>query len=423
MPEEIEAIVIGAGHAGLATSYYLTRAGVPHLILEAGRVGERWRSSRWDSFTLVTPNWMCCLPGYPYAGDDPDGFMARAEVVAYLQGYAESFRAPVREGVRVNSVETHPGAVGYTVVTNAGLYKASAVVVATGYYAQPKIPAMAATLPSDILQLHSSDYRNPGALAPGAVLVVGSGQSGCQIAKELHESGRDVYLSTGSAGRVPRRYRGMDVFRWMVRLGWFEQTVATLPSPQAKLAANPQLAGSHGGYSVNLHRFARDGIILLGRIRSVSGHQATLAPDLKKNLAKADKAAAEFRRSVDEYIEKHGLDAPLPSAASADEYDGDDGYDQEEIVELDLQVTDIRSVVWAAGYNVDYSFVRLPLFDEDGYPIQQRGVTTYPGLYFMGLHFQHQKKSDIFYGVGEDAAYVASVVTARRAHAATWARA
>ena len=417
MSEQIEVVIIGAGHAGLSTSYYLTRAGMPHLVLEGGRVGERWRTSRWDSFTLVTPNWMCCLPGYPYAGDDPDGFMSRKEVVAYLEDYAKSFEAPVREGVGVRAIETRPGG-GYTVLTDGEAYQTPVVVVATGFFEQPKIPAEAATLAPDILQIHSSEYRNPDTIAPGAVLVAGSGQSGCQIAKELHESGRQVYLATGSAGRVPRRYRGRDATWWMAQLGRFEQTVDKLSSPQAKFAANPHLSGSRGGHTINLHRFARDGIVLLGHLRSVSGHHATLAADLKENLGKADKKAADLKRDADEYIEKHGIDAPMPDAGNTDDYEGGDGYCQEEILELDLRAAGIGTIVWAAGFNVDYSFVRIPVFDQDGYPIQQRGVTAYPGLYFMGVHYQHKNKSDLFYGVGEDAAYLASVVTARRPNVA-----
>jgi putative flavoprotein involved in K+ transport len=413
MSEQIEAIVIGAGHAGLSTSYYLTRAGMRHLVLEGGRVGERWRTSRWDSFSLVTPNWMCCLPGYPYAGDDPDGFMSREGVVAYLQGYAESFGAPVSEGVRVKAVRRHPGGSGYTLVTEGEVYETPVVVVATGFFEHPKIPAEATRLAPGILQIHSSQYKNPKALPPGAVLVAGSGQSGCQIAKELHESGRQVYLSTGSAGRVPRRYRGKDAHLWMAKLGRFEQTVDKLPSARAKFAANPHLSGSGGGHTINLHRFARDGIVLLGHLRSVSGHHAILAPDLKENLAKADKMAADFKGGVDDYIAKYDMDAPLPDAGNTDDYDGDDGYREQEILELDLQAAGIRTIVWAAGFTVDYSFVRIPVFDQDGYPVQQRGVTAYPGLYFMGVHYQHKNKSDLFYGVGEDAEYVAAAVTAQ----------
>jgi putative flavoprotein involved in K+ transport len=416
MSEQIEAIVIGAGHAGLATSYYLTRAGLPHLILERGRVAERWHSSRWDSFTLVTPNWMCRLPGYPYAGEDPDGFLAQAEVVAYLQGYAASFAAPVREGVRVTAVETSPSGSprgrGYRVVTDGVVYQTPVVVVATGFFEHPKIPAAAARLAPGVRQIHSSEYLNPAALPPGAVLVVGSGQSGCQIAQELHESGRQVYLSTGSAGRVPRRYRGQDATWWMARLGRFEQTVDTLTSPRAKLAGNPHLSGRSGGQTINLHRFARDGIVLLGHLRSVSRQHVTFAPDLEQNLAKADQLAADFQRDVDAYLEQQGIEVPGPDAGTTDEYDGDDGYRQDEIRELDLRAAGIRTIVWAAGFNVDYSFVRIPVFDQDGYPIQRRGVTAYPGLYFMGVHYQHKNKSDLFYGVGEDAAYVAAAAIA-----------
>jgi putative flavoprotein involved in K+ transport len=410
MSEQFQVIVIGAGHAGLSTSHYLTRAGVTHLVLEAGRVGERWRTSRWDSFTLVTPNWMCRLPDYPYAGDDPDGFMSREGVVTYLRGYAESFGAPVREGVRVTSVQKHPGGRGYTAVTEGEVYETPVVVVASGFFEHPKIPAEAATLAPDIRQIHSSEYKSPDALAPGAVMVVGSGQSGCQIAKELQESGRHVYLSTGSAGRIPRRYRGKDINWWMAQLGRFDKTVDQLNSPREKFAGNPHLSGSRGGQTLNLHRFARDGMTLLGRLRTVSGHHATFASDLKDNLAKADKMAADLRRGVDDYINKHGMDSPTPDAGNTDDYEGDDAYRQKEILELDLRLSDIGTIVWAAGFNVDYSFVNIPVFDDDGYPIQQRGVTAYPGLFFMGVHYQYKNGSDLFYGVGEDAAHVAAAI-------------
>jgi putative flavoprotein involved in K+ transport len=416
MAERIDAIIIGAGHAGLSTSYYLTRAGMRHLILERGRVGERWRSSRWDSFTLVTPNWTCHLPGYPYAGDDPDGFMVREEIVAYLEGYAASFGAPVRGGVDVTAVETRMGG-EYAVMTDGGEYETPVLIVATGFFEHPRIPAEAATLSPNILQVHSSRYRNSGALPPGAVLVVGSGQSGCQIAKELHESGRQVYLSTGSAGRAPRRYRGKDCIWWMARVGRFEQTVDKLTSPQAKFAANPHVSGRNGGETLNLHQFARDGMILLGHVRTVQDGRIILAPDLKENLAKADKAAADFKRGVDEHIVKNGIDAPQPNDTNTDDYDGADGLLQEEILELDLQAAGIGAVVWAAGFKFDYSFLHIPVFGPDGYPIQKRGVSERPGLYFMGVHYQYKNKSDLFYGVGEDAAYIASAITAKQREA------
>jgi putative flavoprotein involved in K+ transport len=200
----------------------------------------------------------------------------------------------------------------------------------------------------------------------------------------------------------------------MVRLGRFEQTVDKLASPRAKFAVNPHLSGNRSGHTINLHRFARDGIVLLGHLRTLSRHGATLAPDLKENVAKADKLAADFKRAVDIYVAKQGIDAPIQDVANTDDYDGDDGYRQEEILTLDLRATGIQTIVWAAGFSVDYSFLRFPVFDEDGYPIQARGVSNYPGLYFMGVHYQHKNKSDLFYGVGEDAEYVAAAVTARQ---------
>lgn len=406
-----EAIIIGAGHAGLSTSYCLTHAGVSHLVLEQARVGETWRAKRWDSFTLVTPNWMCMLPGYPYAGDNPDGFMARDEVVAYLEGYARSFAAPVREGVRVSAITQRD--TGYRVETDQEVYEVPVVVVATGFFEQPKIPAVATKLPADILQIHSSQYKNPAMLPPGAVLVVGSGQSGCQIAEELHRRGRRVYLCTGTAGRLLRRYRGKDGLWWEDKKGGFDQTVDTLTSPHAKFAGNPHVTGAGGGHTINLHRLAGEGVVLLGHFRGIQGERIILAPDLRENLAKADKSAADFRQAVDDAVRQAGLPFPPPDASNTDEYDGDDGYRQGEILELAVRDAGISAVIWAAGFATDYSFLQLPAFDAAGYPVQERGVSRYGGLYFMGVHYQYKKKSDLFYGVGEDAAYVAEAIAAQ----------
>ncbi len=410
--ESVEALIVGAGHAGLSTSYYLSQVGVPHILLERSRIGETWRSKRWDSFTLVTPNWMCNLPGYPYAGNDADGFLSRDEVVAYLEGYARSINAPVREGVSVTAIEPHDH--GYTVKTDQGTYETPVVVVAVGFFEQPKIPAVAANIPPDILQLHSSQYKNPAMLPPGAVLVVGSGQSGCQIAEELNRTDRRVYLCTGNAPGFLRRYRGKDGTWWFDQLGMFNRTVDELPSPKAKFAPNPSASGARGGHSINLHRFAHDGITLLGHFKDIQDDHVIVAPDLKEILTRSDKAISDFRQSVDALIQKAGLPFAAPDPGNTDDYAGDDGYRQEEILELDLREAGISTIVWAAGYNADYSFVHLPVFDEDAYPIQQRGVTGYPGLYFVGIHFQHTRKSDLFYGVGEDAQYIAVAIAARR---------
>ena len=264
--EMIETIIIGGGQAGLSTSYHLKQLGREHVVFEAAeKPAHAWRNDRWDSFTFVTPNWTIQLPGAEYDGDDPDGYLPKEEIVAYFERYIEKYDLPVRFKTSVLEVAPMDGG-SYQVKTEAGMVQARNVVIATGSFQKPKIPAFASNLPTDILQLHSGFYRNPAQLPDGAVLVVGAGQSGLQIAEELYQSGRKVYLSVGFAPRAPRRYRGRDVFAWLVDVGFFEQTPDKLPSPKARFGANPQLSGKNGGHSLNLHQFARDGVTLLGHI-------------------------------------------------------------------------------------------------------------------------------------------------------------
>ena len=406
MNEQIDTIIVGAGQAGLSTSYHLTQQGRTHLILEqADQAAQVWRN-RWDSFTLNTPNWMNRLPGAEYQGDDPDSFMARDGVVDYLKEYIQQFELPVRYGVRVKSVE--PVESGYLVRAESAEFEAANVVIAAGLYQQPKIPPFSSNLPSQIRQLHSSEYQNPEALPPGAVLVVGSAQSGCQIAEELYQNGRKVYLSVGSAGRLPRRYRGKDITQWLFEIGFADRTVDQLPSPKAKFAGSAHSTGRDGGHTINLHQFARDGVVLLGHIQSVKADRVILTPDLKENLANADKLEADIVKQVDEYIETNKLDAPIESLP-----DLRDGYSAGEILELELEAAGITSVIWATGYKFDFNMVKLPSFDADGYPLQQRGVTEYPGLYFIGLPYLHTFKSGLLAGVGDDAAHVASHIGSR----------
>lgn len=278
--------------------------------------------------------------------------------------------------------------------------------MATGQFQKPKISAFHANIPADILQLHSGQYRNLSQLPEGAVLVIGSAQSGTQIAEEIYQSGRTVYLCVGSAPRVPRRYRGRDIFSWLVDTGFTDRTVEKLSSPKARFAGNPHLSGRDGGRTINLHLFARDGVRLLGRLLGVEDGKIKLAPDLKESLAKVDKAEADITAMIDQYVEKNGLNVPeeiLPKHQ--------DGYSVEEITELDLKAAGINTIIWAMGYSFDYSLVKLPVTDEDGYPIQQRGVTQYPGLYFIGLSWLYKHKSPLLLGVGEDADYIASHIT------------
>jgi putative flavoprotein involved in K+ transport len=408
LTEQVETVIIGGGQAGLALSYYLTRQGRAHLVLEQGRVGEIWRSGRWDSFTLNTPNWMTQLPGFAYQGGDPDSFLPRADIVAYLEQYADSFHAPLQCGVRVTAVRQQPGGDGYLVETGESAINARNVVLATGAYPKPKLPTASAALPADICQLHTSEYRNPQALPSGAVLVVGTGQSGCQIAEDLYESGRQVYLSISSCGRAPRRYRDKDGLWWLARLGFLDRTVEQLPSPQAKFACNPHVSGTHGGHDINLRQFARQGMILLGRVQAAQGNQIMLAPDLEESLAKADAFAAHVMHEIDEYIEKTGMQVAAKSTTG--EVSSHGATPTKPVLTLNLHSAGISTVIWASGYQLDFGWVRLPVFDQTGYPVHRRGVTACPGLYFLGLHWLYKMKSGLLYGVGEDAAFIAAAI-------------
>lgn len=407
MNERIETVVIGGGQAGLATSYSLSRLGVEHVVLErAAQAASAWRDGRWDSFTLITPNWQLRLPGAEYQGDDPDGFLSRAEVIAYLEQYVERYRLPVRYDIQVTAVEAAHG--GSYLVRNSGeTIEAANVVVATGFELLPKVPVFSAGVPPEVTQLHSSAYRNPEALPEGAVLVVGTGQSGSQIAEELHRHGRRVYLSVSGAGRLPRRYRGKDIIWWLTQVGFFDHTLETIPFPIDSFVP-PHVSSAGGGRNINLHRLAREGVALLGRLQDIQNGVARLSPDLKESLAKADAFEADVLRMLDGYIAARGMDAPQEQSEILR-----DGYDAELILDLDLVASGIGSVIWATGYTPDRGLVKLPVFGAEGFPIQQRGVTDYPGLYFIGYPFLHKLKSGMFFGVGDDAGYIAEHIARR----------
>jgi putative flavoprotein involved in K+ transport len=403
--ERIETVIVGGGQAGLATSYYLTRHGREHVVLEqAASPANVWREGRWDTFTLVTPNWGLRMPGAEYDGPDRDGFMPRDDVVTYFERYVERFAIPVRCNTRVVSVEPMDGA-GYRIQTEEHVMHANNVVMATGYEQMPKIPPFAADISPDVMQLHSGRYRHPRALPAGAVLVVGSAQSGCQIAEELYRHGRHVFLSTGgSSGRAPRRYRGTDVFEWLYRIGFFDRTPDQFPFPREKFAV-PHVSGTNGGHTLNLHQFARDGVTLLGHLRGVAGDRLVLAPDLHESLGRIDGFELQARKMIDGYIQATGLDAPTEELLHLR-----DGYDQPIVEELDLKTAGITTIIWATGYRYDFSLVKVPVHDHLGFPIQTRGVTDYPGLYFVGMPWMPSLKSGILVGVGESAAHIASSI-------------
>ena len=405
-------MVIGGGQAGLAVSYYLTEQRHDHVVLEqAPYVASAWRDKRWDSFTLVTPNWTVRLPGFPYTGIDPDGFMARSEIVSHFELYAASFAAPVRHGHSVSAVDPAPN--GYRVsLADGECYIAANVIVATGSYQFPKPTVLSQAMPAHIVQLHSSQYRHPDALPPGAVLIVGSGDTGCQLTSELYTSGRQVYLCASGSPRRPRRYRGKDFVFWSLTLGKMNQTADQLPHPSARFAATPHASGKDGGRTLNMHQFAHDGVCLLGRLVDINDGNLMLAPDLAESLAFADKASDDFKFDVDEFVRRTGFDAPDAMPDLVDIVRSDAGARSP--TTLNLCAAGITTVIWANGYGFDYSWVHLPVFDDWGYPAQQRGVTRFRGLYFLGMNFLHYRKSGILLGVGDDAAFIATQISGLR---------
>jgi putative flavoprotein involved in K+ transport len=413
-----EVAIIGGGQAGLALSYRLTELGRPHVILEQHRIVESWRTRRWDSLRLIAPNWSLVVPGFSYPGDDPDGFMGRDEVVEHLVGYAASFGAPVREGSRVTRVDPHPKKDVFVLRTDDGTLEADQVVLATGALQRPKVPPEASELPTGISQVVAGDYRNPEALAPGGVLVLGSGQTGVQIAEELARAGRDVYLSGGRSWWAPRRYRGRDSTAWLRLTGWFERLAADLPPGARTGQPNPQLTGAGGGHDVNAHTLARDGVRLLGRSRGFAGAKAFFADDLATNVAWADAEARQLLNRIDSLVDAEHLDAPegeVPPDLRAPRggRSASDGEFRSPPIELDLEDEGIGTVIWATGYRPDFSWVHLPFTDPDGYPVQRRGVTSVDGLYVLGLDWMHNAKSGLFAGIDADATHLSSVIASR----------
>jgi putative flavoprotein involved in K+ transport len=403
LSERIGTVVVGGGQAGLAVSHELARESVDHVLLERGRIGETWRG-RWDSFCLVTPNWTVRLPGHPYDGQDPDGFMLRDEIVAYLERYAAAVKAPVREGVDVESVRPRPDG-GFHLETSAGPLAAQIVILATGGYQRPHRPAGASTLPEDLLQIDVEDYHGPAELPPGALLVVGSGQSGCQIAEELHHAGRDVFLACGKAPWAPRRLGDHDIVWWALETGFIDQPVGALTDPAARLGANLLITGHGGGRDLHLRTLQRKGVTLLGRFLGAEGRRAAFAPDIAESVAWGDARYGELMNLVRKTVAERGLpppDIPEPEPFTA-----------ETVEEVNLD--GFGGVIFAGGFrpNFDVWVQCRGAFDEFGFPIQKDGASTvFEGLYYVGVHFMRKRKSATFVGVGEDADIVARSISA-----------
>jgi putative flavoprotein involved in K+ transport len=401
------AIVVGGGQAGLSMSYCLKERGIDHLVFEKHRLGEAWRSKRWDSFCLVTPNWQCLLPGFNYDGSDPHGFMAKEEIVRYLEAYARSFNPPLREGIAVSHLRAHESGV-FEINTGRGDYFADQVVVATGGYQVETIPRIAERFPPSIKQLHSAEYKNPGSLPAGEVLVVGSGQSGCQIAEDLHLAGRQVHLCVGGAPRTARRYRGKDVVDWLHEMGYYNMPVHEHPlKERVRAKANHYVTGRDGGRDIDLRKFAIEGMKLYGRLLNINANVLKFADDLKQNLDQADAVSESIKTTIDKYIEANHLVAPTEARYQP-------AWEPKvPCLELDYIKANVSSIIWSVGFRTDYSWIEVPIFDGKGYPSHRRGVTSVPGIYFLGLPWQYTWGSGRFSGVAQDARYLADCIEAR----------
>lgn len=404
-PEYISVVIIGGGQAGLSASYCLRKRGVDdHVILEKHRIGHSWRAERWDSFCLVTPNHQCRLPGYPYNGD-PEGFMAKDEIVNHIERYAKSFRPPVLEGIAVTSVTKHDGY--FHLTTNQGSWYCDDVIVATGGSHIPYIPTGADGIPSNIRQIHSACYKSPSQIPEGDVLIVGSGQSGVQIMEDLHLAGRRVHLSLGNSPRSPRRYRGRDAITWLEEMGGCTTPFAGQSGQTNPLAtADPYLTGHNGGHEIDLRQFALAGVKLHGSVESIGSENLTLRQDLAAKLDSADEAHHDICQRIDDYISANHIDAPEESPYVPV------WVPESEPTELNFAANNIAGIVWCTGFLPDFNFIKLPVFNMRGFPETDRGVTDIPGLYFLGLPWMHTWGSARFSGIGDDADYIASRIEA-----------
>jgi putative flavoprotein involved in K+ transport len=401
-------IVVGGGQAGLSVSHYLQQAGIDHLVLEKHSVTHTWRSQRWDNFCLVTPNWQCQLPGHPYNGTDPHGFMKKDEIVAYLDAFVAKVDAPVLEHAAVERVQ-RGGDGRFTVKSTRGEFTADQVVVASGGYHTPIVPRMAERLPGRIVQLQSSEYRNAQALPDGAVLVVGSGQSGAQIAEDLHLAGRKVYLAVGEAPRCARFYRGRDVVDWLADMRYYEMPVQEHPLREGvRDNTNHYVTGRDGGRDIDLRRFALEGMELFGRLDDLRDGQLRFAPNLAANLDDADETYNRINASIDGFIARNGIDAPPATRYEAL------WRPSEERTALDVEASGIASIVWCIGFRPDFSWLDAAVFNGRGHAAHVRGVTASPGIYFVGLPWLHTWGSGRFSGVARDAQFVVDAIRAAR---------
>lgn len=409
--EKVETLVIGGGQAGLAMSEHLSNCGVPHVVLERHRIAERWRSERWDSLVANGPAWHDRFPGMEFSDIDPDAFAPKERVADYFAAYAEKIAAPVRCGVDVKDVQRNVGRPGFRVETSESVIEATYVVAATGPFQRPVIPPV---VPEDagVMQIHSNAYRNPDQLPEGAVLVVGAGSSGVQIADELLRAGKRVYLSVGPHDRPPRSYRGRDFVWWLGVLGKWDAEAVESGTEHVTIS----VSGAYGGHTVDFRRLAAQGMTLVGMTKSFKDGVLNFAPDLADNLAQGDANYLSVLDEADAYIARNGLD--LPEEPDARDIEPDPHCVTNPILELNLAEAGITSIVWATGFAVDFSWLKVDAFDEEGRPKHQRGVSAEPGIYFLGLPWLSRRGSSFIWGVWHDAKYLADHISTQRKYLA-----
>jgi putative flavoprotein involved in K+ transport len=394
-------IIIGGGQAGLSISYELKKRGLEdHVILEKNQVGHSWRNERWDSFCLVTPNHQCRLPGHHYDGDDPEGFMVKDEIVSFIERYVAKFNPPVVEGVTVTSVTKREG--HFHVTADKGSWHCDDVICAIGSFHTPILPRNVDLIPSTIRQIHSVDYKNPGQIPAGGTIVVGSGQSGTQIAEDLLLDGREVHLCLGNAPRSPRKYRGKDSVTWLEEMGYYKTSIAEHPNRhKAITGTNHYLTGRDGGREIDLRDFALRGVKLYGYVENIEAGGFKVRQDIKEKLDASDRSYNGICQRIDDYIEATGIDAP-PGDHYTPVWEP-----ESEPKELGFEEQGITSIIWSIGFYPDFRFIKLPVFNMRGFPETERGVTEIPGLFFIGLPWMHTWGSARFSGIAEDAAHLA----------------
>jgi putative flavoprotein involved in K+ transport len=405
--EKVETLVVGAGQAGVAMSEHLSNSGVQHLVLERNRIAERWRSERWDSLVANGPAWHDRFPGMEFSEIDADAFAPKEMVADYFVAYAEKIAAPIRTGVEVREVRRNEGHPGFRVETSEGVIEADSVVAATGPFQRPVIPPL---IPEDagVMQMHSSAYRNPEQFPEGAILVVGAGSSGVQIADELLRAGKRVYLSVGPHDRPPRSYRGRDFVWWLGVLGKWDAAALEPGTEHITIS----VSGADGGHTVDFRRLAEQGMTLVGLTKSYADGVVSFNSDLADNLGQGDANYLSVLDEADAYIERNGLD--LPEEPEARNIEADPQCVTDPVLELNLAQAGVSSILWATGFAVDYSWLKVDAFDEAGKPKHQRGISSEPGIYFLGLPWQSRRGSSFIWGVWHDAKYLADIISTQR---------